>query len=369
MTVSKILSPRHPLFWLVCVSLILITTVMMTRMLTSEVTDSTDESIALTAMSSSVDPTTQQPYYSGSDIEASDKSFEVNASVASASDADTYVQRLAQRLKKDYGKNIALLPVQAKLYMERLNVLSEYPDEGLVFFNQAIALAFPDFEQAILSLLELINIYRQWLVDNDANLAALSPGDYDELINEKRQEIFGDQLDELWYDHDLSSDQIAAKKHIQSLDKAYDMDYNERLHQLSTSMYDAFDNTVQFAQLTPVSIADTFFNLQSVQQDLAAMEPSARQERINDTRARLGFTADELEYFEARDQKRNARWENGKAYMKARAELIETSSGEELDAALDALREKFFKHEKETFAKEEASGFFRYTRPRIYGRN
>ena len=364
MTVSKILSPMHLLVWLGCVSLIIIATVMSTR----EVTDSADESNALTAISYSADPK-KPSYQPDSDINTSDKSIEVNASVASASDANTYVQRLAQRLKKDYGKNIALLPVQAKLYMERLNVLSEYPEEGLALFNQAIALAFPDFQQAILSLLELIETYRQWLVDNDEELASLSEEEYDQLVNEKRQEIFGDQLDGLLYDPDLSADQIAAKKHIQSLDKAYDMDYDERLYQLNTSMYEAFDNTVQFAQLTPVSIADTFFNLRSVQRDLAAMEPSERQERINDTRARLGFTPEELEYFEKRDQKRNARWENGKAYMKARAELIETSSEETLDAALDALREKFFKHEKDTFAKEEASGFFRYTRPRVYGRN
>ena len=55
--------------------------------------------------------------------------------------------------------------------------------------------------------------------------------------------------------------------------------------------------------------------------------------------------------------------------MSARDQLVSVYSGEELELRLTELQDQYFKHEAPTIKKEEASDFFRYKRPRLYGSN
>jgi len=55
--------------------------------------------------------------------------------------------------------------------------------------------------------------------------------------------------------------------------------------------------------------------------------------------------------------------------MRERSRLEATFAGEPLDAELAHLRETTFGPEAPTIEREEADGFFRYERPRVYGRN
>ena len=87
------------------------------------------------------------------------------------------------------------------------------------------------------------------------------------------------------------------------------------------------------------------------------------------SRTEMGFSQQEVERMQEVDAYREKRWENGLAYMEERDLLVEGLGGEELGTQLDALREKYFKHEAKTIKLEEEDGFFRYKRPRIYGRN
>ena len=71
------------------------------------------------------------------------------------------------------------------------------------------------------------------------------------------------------------------------------------------------------------------------------------------------------------DLVREARWQNGYAYMEARG-ILEAHYGPNAvpEIELDTLREEFFQHEASTIKKEETDiGFYRYNRPRVYGRN
>jgi hypothetical protein len=66
---------------------------------------------------------------------------------------------------------------------------------------------------------------------------------------------------------------------------------------------------------------------------------------------------------------RDTRWEVGSQYMSEREALAQQYSGTELETRLMELRSRYFTEEAEVIAEEEASGFFRFTRPRQWGRN
>lgn len=76
-----------------------------------------------------------------------------------------------------------------------------------------------------------------------------------------------------------------------------------------------------------------------------------------------------LEEMEKRDAERNRRWDIGLNYMEARKSVVSEFEGPEQEEKLKVLREEFFKDEAKTIELEEADDFFRYERPRYYGRN
>jgi hypothetical protein len=56
--------------------------------------------------------------------------------------------------------------------------------------------------------------------------------------------------------------------------------------------------------------------------------------------------------------------------MEERKKVVEAFDGPEEKAQLKALREKYFQDEAQTIEfEEENDGFFRFERPRYYGRN
>ena len=116
-------------------------------------------------------------------------------------------------------------------------------------------------------------------------------------------------------------------------------------------------------------LTEVFFRLEEVQEELAAMQPGARQSAINHVRREMGFPEEDVRRLEALDARREARWQNGHAYMEERRRVVGTFEGEALEEELRALREAYFGFEAQTIAREEQAGFFRYERPRIYGRN
>lgn len=70
------------------------------------------------------------------------------------------------------------------------------------------------------------------------------------------------------------------------------------------------------------------------------------------------------------DAKRNERWKTGLEYMAEREKVVVEYEGEQQKEKLTALREKYYKHEAKTIElEEEKDGFFRFNRPRYYGRN
>jgi hypothetical protein len=129
------------------------------------------------------------------------------------------------------------------------------------------------------------------------------------------------------------------------------------------------ENEAAAAFVTPSMLAEVFLRMDGVQRELAAMSPSERAGELAHIRRELGFDEQQVARMEAIDERREARWQNGLAYMKERERIAASFEGEALEAELRALREEYFAHEAKTIEAEERGGFYRFERPRIYGRN
>jgi len=116
-------------------------------------------------------------------------------------------------------------------------------------------------------------------------------------------------------------------------------------------------------------LIEAFLRNEAVQAELAGMPPGERQSQIDRIRAEFGYDEAALARMREIDARRDERWARGLAYMQERARLEQTFEGEVLDDELRHLREAHFGREAPTIEREEQAGFFRYQRPRVYGRN
>lgn len=116
--------------------------------------------------------------------------------------------------------------------------------------------------------------------------------------------------------------------------------------------------------------AEMFLRLDAVQDQLAEMSPDERFMSLDKIREGFGYSLEDRQSQLSMDRYKEAKWKNGEQYMQARDVLLADELAErELTAALSQLREKFFGEEAPTIAVEENEGFFRFMRPRVYGKN
>jgi hypothetical protein len=162
----------------------------------------------------------------------------------------------------------------------------------------------------------------------------------------------------------------AARARVVDAAKAADEPLERGLHRYLDALRSALEESGDEALLAYRSVwTEHFLRIDTVQEELAALPPGARRNALASVRREMGFTPDEIEVLAERDAVRDARWEVGLGYMEERRRLTKTFEGDALEEELRHLRERTFAHEARTIALEEASGFFRFERPRIYGRN
>lgn len=284
---------------------------------------------------------------------------------------DTFLSDLIAKLQITHHGDIHLLHIQASLIKVKAFVLQRYPSDGERKFIEVITAAFPEYATSILALLDKLDIFNDWLIENQTSLLALEHQIQQGTIWEKRRELFGSDAEKIWA-HELSgmADQKTAMQQvIQTLDQAHEISMEEKLFQLQTAIDEQLAGTVQAEAMSGGLISKVFFTLNSVQQELAAMVPEARQEKINDIRAQLGLNEEQIERLQKKDQERELRWENGLAYMAEREQLMVSADEYTRDAELEALRQRYFGPQAVTIQREEESNFWRYQRKRIYGVN
>ncbi|WP_111495315.1 hypothetical protein [Marinobacter bohaiensis] len=292
-------------------------------------------------------------------------------SLPGESDRQRFVRELAQQLRETYGDNIANAGVQASLLEVKRRLLKRYPDEGAALFEAAVKRAFADRAPMVLRTVSRMERYRDWLLDHQVALADMAPLEKNGALWSQRRALFGADADVIWAHEKAAWAQKreALKEDIRRLDQDRTVSLNEALYQLQTSLDEAYGSELEALAMDRGTVANVYFGLDSVQDRLAGLDADARQARINDIRRQLGYSQEQLAQLEAEDQYREARWQNGYAYMAERDRLTQSLDGDALQQALVQLRQDYFAAEARTIRLEEQNGFFRYERPRLYGRN
>lgn len=288
-----------------------------------------------------------------------------------ATESERIAAKLAVTWLEQYGEAIQQPAVQAQFTDLQREVLAAYPDQGMAIFQRAIWLAFPNFAQDILTLLARMQVYQQWLAANDLLLRNMPLLEREGSKWRKRMELFGPDAELIWAEEkaEWAQRQHAVQQTIATLDQADEYSLDETLFQLQSAIEESYGSGWQTLVMDNGMIATVYFGLESVQTKLRSMSPEQRQQQINRIRSNLGYSEAQVERLAEQDQRRNQRWENGLAYMNDRAQLSQSLTGDALTQALSDLREQYFAHEAVTIEREEADGFYRYQRPRLYGRN
>jgi len=284
---------------------------------------------------------------------------------------DNFDVNLVAKLQTTYGARIGELNVQASLIKVKEYVLKHDPAEGAERFIIIIQAAFPEHAASIISIINRLEIYNDWVTENQLMLSELSMTAQRGALWEKRRELFGSDAEIIWSEElaELSQKKTKMQRIFRELDESNDMSLDEKLYQLQTAVSENYEGSVQELTLNGGMMSKAFFSFGSVQQALKQLSAEERQVEINNIRQQLGFSEEQIASLQVKDEARNQRWDNGLAYMSERNELINTASESELPEALAMLREKHFKHEAITIKKEEDSDFWRYKRPRVYGNN
>ena len=294
------------------------------------------------------------------------------ARVPDAGDDEAFDDRMVQMLRLLYGEAIDRTSVQARLLAFRDQVYRRYGADGEARFLEILKAAFPGRWQEILQTLKDVESFDGWLVEAAEELDALPPQEQHEAVLEKRREIFGEERAADLARSELERERRdrSMKKTMQGLESDADTSLDDKLTTYLDALQENYAGGPDAWTLeNPSLLAHAFFGLDSVSDALGELGPEARQQKINEIRAELGYTEDQIAAQESRDQRREQRWQNGLSYMAEREALEQRSSGADFDRELAALQERFFAHEAQTIAAEEADGFYRFERPRLYGRN
>lgn len=290
-----------------------------------------------------------------------------------AMELDELVSELVRRMQSQFADSIPHIATQVSLKTFRDDLKRAYPDHGAELFLRVLKTAFPEWVDKVLKAIALMDLYDEWLQGMLLSLNDMNPLQQQGTLWEKRRELFGEAATQIWQE-EISAEQerqLTMNRTMEMLDRSYDTQMQERLYILQKTFEESYADKLQNMVVEPKGVlAQVFFGFDAVQKELSAMPAEARQAQINEIRKSMGFSEEQIKAQEASDQEREARWQTGYAYMAARKEAEAQFSGEELSLELDRVREKFFAHEATTIKREEEDlAFFRYTRPRVYGRN
>lgn len=294
-------------------------------------------------------------------------------SAIDGSELEAYIRELVDTLRSNHLHEQADILFQVRLKEIYDELTADHPVQGRIYFEKTVQLAFPDFVESIMALMEKLVRYDEWLLENLPDLNVMELDAQQEMIWQQRFEIFGKQDAEAIWNAELPEDDVryeAVQDTLALLQKSKGMAMEDRVNTLMNAFDQHYSAMEELIVESKGVIAQSILGLEVVQEELSALSVSERQEQINNVRRLLEFSEEDIAYLEIQDQKSEREWQNGYAYMAARARLESELTGSDLAKTLDSLREKYFQHRAGTIKKEEEQlGFFRYARERMYGVN
>lgn len=272
-----------------------------------------------------------------------------------------------ESLRTQFGQTIAETRNQVLLMELRQYLKENFPEDWDTKLHVLLHRAFPDHADRIFAAFSGMDGYNEWLEDSKFDLAGMQAEAIEEALWKKREEIFGEDAEEIW-----ASDR--ESEHIRDLmgivEEAYDLPLEDRLELFRDAVAESDrDGADPLMQDKAHVMALAFLNMESVQDELRRMSPDERAQGLRRIRRSIGIDEEGIEGLEKLDAERERRWQNGLRYMEEREDLARSYEGVALEEELRFLREGYFGDEARTIEAEESSGFFRFRRRRVYGRN
>ncbi len=285
---------------------------------------------------------------------------------------DPFSDQVVNELRKYYGKTISEKNTQASIIGVRDLVVGTHPANGKELFSTILKRAFPDYTGDIMETLEKLDRYNRWLEDNGERIARMTATERAAFLWEKRKELFGDDAEKIWSGEMLATEARNAKVQdaIVMLNESGDLSIREKADEYRHILHETYEGSPEEYILDQRQLLSRiFFSMDSVQDELKQMSPEERQAEIDRVRREMGLAEEQIESMARRDADNERRWETGMMYMEDRERIVGESDGHEREERLRLLREEYFDDEAGTIELEEKDGFFRFKRPRIYGRN
>ncbi len=285
-------------------------------------------------------------------------------------EADITVQQGAfiARLKELYAEGLDHPRVQLEALESLIRYLKkQYPDDWESRVLEYVKAAFPEYADEMYNQFKRLIAYKKWIEDNYAMLTGMTKDRMDELMWEKRKVYFGDDAMKIW---GLELKQNEVRNVLEDIRYEKNMPfenkaalYRQQLGSIYGEISEAYIKAHQQAMM------NQFLEVESVQSDLADMNGPERQKNLTAFRKSMGLDGEAINRWNHLDAVRDSRWAKGQAYMKEREKLLKKTGGDDREAKLSALRVKYFGNEAATVEKEEQSRFYRFSVPRIYGKN
>jgi hypothetical protein len=157
---------------------------------------------------------------------------------------------------------------------------------------------------------------------------------------------------------------------MESIKDSHDTTIDQKLSTFVDAINEAYGETApQFMERRQTELMTSFVALPSVQDDLHALSPEAREQQLTNIRTAMGLDEEAQGRWRNLDAERDSAWDKGERYMNERDEIVKSSQGDEQARRLADLRARTFgTDEADVIRNEEESGFFRFGHRRIYGK-
>jgi hypothetical protein len=292
-----------------------------------------------------------------------------SAAPSLSGDPDKELEELATFLRTRYGAKLKEPYIQIKMVEDLMRFFQQrYPDRWQEELLAFLKKAFPEMYDELAAMLRNRVDYEKWVKDNTAYLRGLSDKERRAAMWDARNRLFGKETAERIWASELKNQALADT--LVALDAKPDANLKQKLSTYKQRLQEIHgEQTEAWLERHRQETMNRFLDLSSVQKELSAMTPQERSQSLRTIRKEMGLDEEALKRWDELDRTRDARWDAGAKYMMEREALAKQLSGSELEAKLQELRARYFGSEAEIIAQEEAGGFFRFERPRQWGRN
>ncbi|MFP2908500.1 lipase secretion chaperone [Pyxidicoccus sp. 3LFB2] len=272
-------------------------------------------------------------------------------------------------MRERYGARLDEPSVQMRMLEDLMRYFQKrspdrWREELLAFLKKS----FPERYDELAAMLRNREDYEKWVKDNDAYLRGLGEKERRTAVWDARNRLFGKDVAERLWAAELKNQAVADT--LRTLDTLEGAPLTEKLSAYKKKLQEVHGASADaYLARHQQELMNRFLDLSSIQRELTELPPAERSKNLRTIRKEMGLDDEALTRWDSLDQTRDARWDAGARYMAERAALTKELSGEELEAKLQELRTRYFAAEADIIAQEEAGGFLRFERPRVWGRN